>query len=351
MFSLRSAAVVTFSTCVGYVLGRETTSETHGKIRRYLASVLPIKAARGSTAQFDVPETARETIDYVHEDGENKPTWYKFLPVPMTVHASSVTVDRNLPASAASNVVSTPTNRVGEIMRHGYPGFDNVRFYEDYVVSYDRRNRTAHWVFEHLRPDNCTYANEVNRSKCGDFRPDSSIHPYFQSTNADYKGSGYDRGHLAAASNHRHSQKAMDDTFYLSNISPQVGVGFNRGIWNSLEKYTRALARRNKSVYVCTGPLYLPRKEADGKQYIKYQVIGANNIAVPTHFFKVLVVEDEKGQYEMKSFVLPNQPFPEEVQLKSFHYPIDSIERAAGFLLFEKIPRKSLKLINGSKPK
>jgi len=40
----------------------------------------------------------------------------------------------------------------------------------------------------------------------------------------DYKGSGYDRGHMAAAGNHRHSQAAMDQTFVLSNISPQVGL-------------------------------------------------------------------------------------------------------------------------------
>ena len=48
------------------------------------------------------------------------------------------------------------------------------------------------------------------------------MHPYFRATRGDYKGSGYDRGHLAAASNHRYSQKAMDQTFMLSNVSPQV---------------------------------------------------------------------------------------------------------------------------------
>ncbi|KAK7480319.1 hypothetical protein BaRGS_00028487 [Batillaria attramentaria] len=341
MFSFRSLAVVSFSTGVGYVLGLETNSETQMmKLPRCITAILPQKAER-----------LRTDHDLDLAENQHIPSWYKLLPVPGTVHAATVALDRNLPATPTSTPVSTaPTNRAVQIMKHGYPGFDNVRYYEDFVVSYDRRNRTAHWVFEHIKGDNCTYAEGVDRSKCSDFRPDLSIHPYFRATNADYKGSGYDRGHLAAASNHRHSQKAMDDTFVLSNISPQVGVGFNRGVWNSLEKYTRALARRNRSVYVCTGPLYLPRKEPDGKQYVKYEVIGANNVAVPTHFFKVLVVEDEKGQFEMKSFVMPNQALPEEIPLKAFYYPIDSIERAAGFLLFEKIPRKMFKLINGSKP-
>lgn len=49
----------------------------------------------------------------------------------------------------------------------------------------------------------------------------------------------------------------------------------------------RKLARKNANVYVCTGPLYLPRLESDGNLYVKYKVIGKNNVAVPTHFFKV----------------------------------------------------------------
>ena len=80
-------------------------------------------------------------------------------------------------------------------------------------------------------------------------------------------------------------------------------------------------------------------------------MIGANHVAVPTHFFKVLVIEDEKRQFEMKAFVLPNQMLPEKVQLKAYLYPVEAIERAAGFLLFEKIPRKAFKLINGEKPR
>ena len=80
-----------------------------------------------------------------------------------------------------------------------------------------------------------------------------------RSTNQDYKGSGFDRGHLAAAGNHRISQKHIDETFFLTNIAPQVGAGFNRDIWNDLEKYVRKLARIHRNVYICTGPLYLPR--------------------------------------------------------------------------------------------
>ena len=143
-------------------------------------------------------------------------------------------------------------------MRYGFPGLDHVRSYDDFVLSYDRRNRVPHWVFEHLTKSSVAYNNEVDRSKC-DFYEDQSIHSYFRSTNQDYKGSGYDRGHLAAAGNHRKLQRHCEQTFVLSNMSPQVGKGFNRDSWNRLEKHVRNLTKTHSNVYVCTGPLYLPR--------------------------------------------------------------------------------------------
>lgn len=81
---------------------------------------------------------------------------------------------------------------------------------------------------------------------------------YSRGRNSDYKYSGYDRGHLAAAGNHKANQKHLDQTFVLSNISPQVGAGFNRDKWAELEKHSRKLLKQYPNVYVCTGPLYLP---------------------------------------------------------------------------------------------
>lgn len=79
----------------------------------------------------------------------------------------------------------------------------------------------------------------------------------FRSTNEDYKYSGYDRGHLAAAGNHKAHQKHCEQTFLLSNMAPQVGRGFNRDSWNRLERHVRKLTKTHTNVYVCTGPLYL----------------------------------------------------------------------------------------------
>lgn len=67
-------------------------------------------------------------------------------------------------------------------MKFGFPGLDTVRSFDDFVLSYDRRNRVAHWVFEHLTQDRLKYNKDVDRSGC-DFKADESIHPFFRYLN------------------------------------------------------------------------------------------------------------------------------------------------------------------------
>lgn len=99
----------------------------------------------------------------------------------------------------------------------------------------------------------------------------------------------------------------------------------------------------------CIWFLLTCRKEPDGKLYVKYQVIGPNHVAVPTHFFKVVAIETMSGEFEVMSFMLPNQAMDENIRLKNFLVPIDSVERAAGFLLFEKLPTKLIKSMNSQR--
>ncbi|CAD5234369.1 unnamed protein product [Bursaphelenchus xylophilus] len=239
-------------------------------------------------------------------------------------------------------------SRSSEIMKFGYPGYDNLRTYDDFVLSYDRKTRTAHWVQEHLTPDRLEYDPSVDRSKCT-FKPDETIHPFFRSLNEDYFRSGYDRGHLAPAGNHRRTQAAIDQTFFLTNMSPQVGKGFNRDKWNDVEKHVRRQARKNPNVYIVTGPLYLPKQEADGNLYVKYKVIGKNHVAVPTHFFKVALIETSPEKYELECYLLPNEAIPNEKPISDFFVPLDAIERAAGILIFERLPKNKIIKTNGKK--
>lgn len=131
------------------------------------------------------------------------------------------------------------------VMKYGFPSLSNIKSRESYVTSYDPRNRTAAWVIEQLNVETITGTSD--RKFC-DFKEDDSVHVYHRSSNADYKGSGFDRGHLAAAANHKWSQKAMDDTFYLSNVSPQVSWNStgSQSLYNSGDEHLEVELKWNK---------------------------------------------------------------------------------------------------------
>lgn len=250
-------------------------------------------------------------------------------------------VSAALPAYPSQPPKKFGSNRPNDIMRYGFPNNSAVNMRQNYVIGYDTRLRNASWVFEHLNKEIVT-TRESDREK-SDFVPDEGVHRYFRATNNDYLRSGYDRGHLAAAANHRASQFWMDETFLLSNIIPQHPE-MNRQAWNNLEKYVRSLAHHYDNVYVCTGPLYLPKIGIDGN-YVQYKVIGENHIAVPTHLFKVVVCE-RNSKFELLSYVMPNEWVDPGIPLNSFLRPIETIERASGLLMFDRIPRSNFHKIN-----
>ena len=74
---------------------------------------------------------------------------------------------------------------------------------------------------------------------------------------------------------------------------------------------------------------------------MQYEVIGnPPNVAVPTHFFKVIFAEDGKtgGDVAVGAFVLPNAIIPNEVPLSSFEVPVESVERASGLEFASLLP-------------
>lgn len=149
------------------------------------------------------------------------------------------------------------------------------------------------------------------------------------------------------------SQEAMDSTFSLSNMCPQVGEGFNRDYWAHFEDFCRRLTTRYPSVRIVTGPLYLPKREQDGKWRVSYEVIGSPpNIAVPTHFYKVIFAEDGLigGQVAVGAFVLPNAHIPNDKPLQEFEVPLEAIERASGLEFAEKLPSTRRKQLCAEMP-
>ncbi|XP_017097675.2 endonuclease G, mitochondrial [Drosophila bipectinata] len=234
------------------------------------------------------------------------------------------------------------THRMAKIMKYGFPGLDDLRLYSDFVLSYDRRNRVAHWVCEHLEIDQLRTDRISRRNRT--YQPDMRVPSNFRSELTDYRRSGFDRGHLAAAGNHHLELEHCQDTFFLTNVAPQIGEGFNRGAWRNLETYVRNLVHRFGSVYVCTGPLYKPHQKDGGKFGVEYEMIGLNMVAVPTHFFKVIMVESilPMGKPYMEGYVLPNAEIPKDLTLRSFLCDIREIEHYAGLKFFDGIRRSAI---------
>lgn len=102
---------------------------------------------------------------------------------------------------------------------------------------------------------------------------------------ADYRDSGFDRGHQAPAGDFKRSQALMDETFYLSNMAPQVGECFNRGIWKNLEDDIREWIRTRKRLIVFTGPIYPKPVVTIGDLVSKKSGV---KVAVPKSFYKVV---------------------------------------------------------------
>mmetsp|Transcript_1619 Transcript_1619/g.5199 ORF Transcript_1619/g.5199 Transcript_1619/m.5199 type:complete len:311 (+) Transcript_1619:51-983(+) len=177
-------------------------------------------------------------------------------------------------------------------------------------------------------------------------------HPDFRASLADYHHSGYDRGHLSPAANHKGSQAAMDATFNLWNVTPQVGEGNNRHYWARLEAFARGLARTpaTLAVYSCTGPAFVPRV-LDGQKFMVHRY--AKDVPVPTHLYKVVMrvrtLEagaearlplDDRGHllpgaaehlaFDFAAFLVPNDPIPPEVPLSTFQVPMSKVERLVG---------------------
>jgi endonuclease G, mitochondrial len=226
------------------------------------------------------------------------------------------------------------------VFAYGFPGpHADLRLASSLVSSYDRRLRNPYWVAEHITRD--SLALKLGDRKGSVFFEDASIPEQFRAKLKDYFRSGYDRGHQVPAADAKWSQQAMDDTFALSNIVPQVGDGFNRDYWAHFEDFCRRLTVQYPSIRVITGPLYLPKKDVDGKWRVSFEMIGSPpSVAVPTHCFKVIYAEDgtSGGNVAVAAFVLPNAPIPNDKPLKDFEVPLEAIERASGLEFISKLP-------------
>ena len=182
-----------------------------------------------------------------------------------------------------------------------------------YALSHNGDYKVAGWVAYLLTRESV----HGTQKRSNDFRADPDLEQDQRSEPRDYRNSGYDKGHLAPAESMASSPQTMSESFLMSNMAPQVGVGFNRHIWAQLEGRVRDWARERGELYVVTGPVYAPAPE---------KRIGPNQVAVPTHFYKVLF---DPQKVEALAFLLPNADLRGD-DLTKFLTSIDHIEELTG---------------------
>lgn len=152
------------------------------------------------------------------------------------------------------------------------------------------------------------------------FRRDAALaHP--GASDSDYRHSGYSRGHMAPAADFAWSAEAIRTTFLLSNAVPQR-QNINAGLWAQLERAVRRIAAVSDAVLVYSGPIFAAESP----------VIGSGRVAVPSHFFKVFLVQRQQHR-SMYAAIIPNSESIAE-PLGHFVASVDDVEQRAGLDFF-----------------
>ena len=201
-----------------------------------------------------------------------------------------------------------------------------------YALSFNKVTRNPDWVVERIQPNELK-GTAVRRDN---FQADPLL-GVFSPKDTDYAKTGFDRGHQAPAGDSKYDQAVMDQSFFMSNMSPQVGIGFNRGQWKYLEEAIRAsvICGGKTDVLVITGPIYgdAPR------------TIANPTITIPEAYYKIA--------YDLRSgravgYKLFNKK-TKKSDLRDFVVPIAQIEDETGLDFFPLLSRRKQGQIENAK--
>lgn len=229
------------------------------------------------------------------------------------------------------------------LAENSFPQSQVVSEGKHYAVSFDLGTKNPSWVMEVLTNNNPKAKTEAKKQ-----HNDANIREELLPSAEDYQGSGFDPVSLLIFAQLRHP---------LSASSPQSPALAK--YWAHFNDYVRDLPQKLNvdRVLVITEPLYLPQETS---KTVVYDVIGEDNIAVPTHFFRVIfyssrpqasVSEIEKyNAFSIPSPVvpIPPRPFPPLTKLygEAFLIPNQAIKEGTDLDSFkvqsweevEKIP-------------
>jgi len=224
------------------------------------------------------------------------------------------------------------SNRIKEVALPAVEPNETIIHHALFSLVYNEKHEQANWVAHVIAPE----VRFGNSGRSNDFRPDSLVksgtctdRDYFirdtlPNGTIKYDGFGFDRGHLAPSADFRWSSKALSESFYYSNMSPQRAE-FNRDSWAKLEDRFRSYVERNQSaLFVVTGPLL-----RDGLSRIERAI---SKPTIPAYYYKIMY--DEKEAY-MTAFLMPNKLC--DFSFDTYAVSVDSLEQLTGIDFFPSL--------------
>ncbi|MCW5596606.1 MAG: DNA/RNA non-specific endonuclease [Rhodocyclaceae bacterium] len=230
----------------------------------------------------------------------------------------------------------------------------------DYVIGYDLELRVPLWTAHRLSAKGL---GKNERVDC--FRRDPRINAPAASLPSDYKEPIFDQGHLTPNGDMSKGLVPVINSFVMSNMAPQF-CQFNRGVWQILEALIRVWVKDKPPLYVVTGSVFdhdgngQPDANADVPRMKSLN--GKERVAMPSHFYKIVIHQQEGGTVDALAFLMPHDMTDvagdEAIQYIERHLKtIEDIETIAGLKLFPDVagryPQKATSLweLEGTVPR
>lgn len=212
----------------------------------------------------------------------------------------------------------------------------------NYSYYYDYDNLVSHWV---AYPLNSSLMGSGSRTNAWGVL-DPNLPSSQQAVLARAYNRGYDRGHQIPSAD-RLSEDANPKTFYGTNMTPQIGQGFNQDIWANLENKVRGWARSCDTLYVVTGCVVNENSTTSGGEFKVGGYVYDNNskkVAVPVAYYKaVLRYTKSSSTYGYSGYCgaaiyLEHKTYSNSNVYQSDLISVDSLEEKIGIDLFVNLP-------------
>lgn len=209
--------------------------------------------------------------------------------------------------------------------------YENGDSVMSYCYEYNKEKYHSNWVA--FRFDSVT--RTISTSREDNFQDDPKLPFYLQIDKMSY--SGYDRGHICASADRLYSPEANMQTFYMSNMSPQLSQ-FNQKYWVKFEDYVQGIGRDSK---FCD-TLYVVKGGTIADDMILGRVTRPNGVqvVVPAYYF-IALLKVVDGHYSSIAFFVEHKTYDHaatDADLKNAIMSVDELESHTGIDFFHNLP-------------